>query len=167
MRTSARVHLLQESRISGRPGPGGPGRGDKSNTRGWIGCCGVGREAPWDLIGEQWGTHNPYVDYGRVCMRIHCASGVSVCTGGVFLSLMLLFLLSFLALSLRCMQQLHGPPAGAVRRGHGALVVDVWRGTRGACMGIKWSWAWRTSRWRLARTPRCVHGHHVVLGMAH
>ena len=56
------------------------------------------------------------------CVYVYTARVVSVCTGGVFLSLMLLFLLSFLALSLRCMQQLHGPPAGAGRRGHGALM---------------------------------------------
>ena len=37
-----------------------------------------------DLIGEQWGSHNPYVDYGRVCMLTYCASGISGCVGCVF-----------------------------------------------------------------------------------
>ena len=30
--------------------------------------------------------------------------------------------------------------------GQGALVVDVWRGPRGACAGTTGSWAWHTSR---------------------
>ena len=53
-------------------------------------CCGVRRWAPLDLIGEQWGSHNPYVDYGQVCMQIYRASGVAVCVGCVSLFRVLL-----------------------------------------------------------------------------
>jgi len=86
------LYLLQDSWISGRPrrGPGAEER-QQHKVQGWW-CCGDGRWAPLDLIGEQWGSHNPYVDYideGWAWCRMVLAGPIaySIALAGVLIKL--------------------------------------------------------------------------------